>query len=63
MVCRVSIEEKVPYFNAGVYSSTKTRYGQVDEVFGPVNEVVSGALARRERISTLGVADVHGQVR
>jgi hypothetical protein len=41
MVCKVTMAEQVPYFNAGIYSSTKTKYGQVDEVFGATNDVVS----------------------
>lgn len=43
MVCKVTMDEQVPYFNAGIYSSTKTKYGQVDEVFGATNDVVSPA--------------------
>ena len=65
MVCRVGIPEKVPYFNAGVYSSTKTRYGQVDEVFGPVNECVSVCLPCGyvdAILLNLSGADVYGQV-
>ncbi len=41
MVCKTTVPEQVPYFNAGIYSSTMTKYGQVDEVFGAVNDVVS----------------------
>jgi len=31
---------KVPYFNAGVYLQNKKKLGKVDEIFGPINEVM-----------------------
>ncbi len=36
-----STNEKVPYFNAPVYLQNKTQIGKVDEIFGPINNVVS----------------------
>ncbi|KAL8162262.1 hypothetical protein V2J09_013751 [Rumex salicifolius] len=30
--------EKIPYFNAGIYLQNKTKIGKVDEIFGPINE-------------------------
>lgn len=33
--------EKIPYFNAGIYLENKTQIGKVDEIFGPINESVS----------------------
>ena len=35
-----STNEKVPYFNAPVYLQNKTQIGKVDEIFGPINNVV-----------------------
>ena len=32
---------KVPYFNAPIYLQNKTQIGKVQEIFGPINEVVS----------------------
>ncbi|CAN0071053.1 unnamed protein product, partial [Heterosigma akashiwo] len=32
--------EMVPYFNAGAYLENKTKIGKVDEIFGPVNEIM-----------------------
>ena len=37
IVCRCT-NEKVPYFNAGVYLENKTPIGKVDEIFGAVTE-------------------------
>ncbi|KAJ0788284.1 putative H/ACA ribonucleoprotein complex, subunit Gar1/Naf1 [Helianthus annuus] len=33
--------EKIPYFNALIYLQNKTQIGQVDEIFGPINESVN----------------------
>ncbi|XP_051141659.1 putative H/ACA ribonucleoprotein complex subunit 1-like protein 1 isoform X2 [Andrographis paniculata] len=30
--------EKIPYFNAPIYTQNKTQIGKVDEIFGPINE-------------------------
>lgn len=40
LVCKCNIDDKVPYFNATVYLENKQRIGQIDEVFGPVNELM-----------------------
>lgn len=39
MVCK-SINEKIPYFNAPIYLANKTQIGRVDEIMGPINQVV-----------------------
>lgn len=39
MVCK-SVNEKVPYFNAPIYLENKSQIGKVDEIFGPINEMV-----------------------
>lgn len=39
MVCK-SINEKIPYFNAPIYLENKTQIGRVDEILGPINQVV-----------------------
>lgn len=39
MICE-SINEKIPYFNAPIYLENKTQIGRVDEILGPVNQVV-----------------------
>lgn len=41
MVCK-SINEKIPYFNAPIYLENKTQIGRVDEILGPINQVVGG---------------------
>merc|ERR1712238_393992 len=41
MICKVTEKEsKLPYFNAGVYLETKKKIGKVDEVFGPIHNVM-----------------------
>jgi Gar1/Naf1 RNA binding region len=40
LVCRCT-NEKVPYFNAFAYLENKTPIGKIDEILGPINEVVS----------------------
>ncbi len=35
-----SVNEKVPKFNSMVYTQTKQEIGKIDEIFGPINEVV-----------------------
>ena len=32
---------KIPYFNAPVYLEDKTQIGKIDEVLGPINQVVT----------------------
>ncbi|PSK41622.1 H/ACA ribonucleoprotein complex subunit 1 [Candidozyma pseudohaemuli] len=39
IVCR-SINTKIPYFNAPIYLENKTQIGKVDEILGPLNEVL-----------------------
>ncbi|KAL8928549.1 MAG: hypothetical protein Q9208_001783 [Pyrenodesmia sp. 3 TL-2023] len=38
MVC-VSVNPKIPYFNAPIYLENKTAIGKVDEILGPINQV------------------------
>ena len=38
MVCK-STNEKIPYFNAPIFTENKTQIGKIDEILGPVNEV------------------------
>jgi H/ACA ribonucleoprotein complex subunit 1 len=33
--------KKIPYFNAPIYLEYKTQIGKVEEIFGPINEIVS----------------------
>ncbi|ODQ70516.1 hypothetical protein LIPSTDRAFT_57250 [Lipomyces starkeyi NRRL Y-11557] len=35
----LSINTKIPYFNAPIYLENKTAIGKVDEILGPINEV------------------------
>lgn len=63
MVCRGTLEGRVPYFNAPVFRAgdPKKLLGRVDEIFGPINEmyftvkvaegVVAGSLTAGEAIS------------
>lgn len=39
LVCK-STNEKIPYFNAPIFLENKSQIGKVDEILGPVNEVV-----------------------
>jgi H/ACA ribonucleoprotein complex subunit 1 len=39
MVCK-STNPKIPYFNAPIYLQNKTQIGKVDEILGPINNVV-----------------------
>lgn len=39
MVCK-STNIKVPYFNAPIYLANKTQIGKVDEILGPINNVM-----------------------
>jgi H/ACA ribonucleoprotein complex subunit 1 len=39
IVCKTTVEQ-IPYFNAFIFLENKTQVGKVDEVFGPMNEVV-----------------------
>ena len=39
LVCRWTINDKVPYFNAGVYLENKRKIGKVDEILGKVAEI------------------------
>ena len=39
MLC-VSTNPKIPYFNAPIYLENKTQIGKVDEILGPINQVM-----------------------
>jgi H/ACA ribonucleoprotein complex subunit 1 len=39
LVCRWTLDDKVPYFNAGIYLQNKRRIGKVDEILGKVAEI------------------------
>jgi len=39
LVCKLT-HAKVPYFNASIYVDKNTRVGKVDEILGPINEVM-----------------------
>jgi len=39
LVCKWSVENKVPYFNAGVYLENKRKIGKIDEILGKISEV------------------------
>lgn len=39
LVCRWTLAEKVPYFNAGAYLENKRRIGKVDEILGKIQHV------------------------
>lgn len=40
MVCKSLNPEKVPYFNAPIYLENKSQVGKVDEILGPINDVL-----------------------
>ena len=40
LVCE-SLIDKVPYFNAPIFTESKSQIGKIEEVFGRVNSVVS----------------------
>ena len=41
LVCKLTqSESKIPYFNAGIYLQNKRKVGKVDEIFGPINQVM-----------------------
>jgi H/ACA ribonucleoprotein complex subunit 1 len=40
-VVKVNDTSLIPQFNAPVYLANKERVGKIEEVFGPMNEVVS----------------------
>ncbi|CAG9462212.1 unnamed protein product [Pedinophyceae sp. YPF-701] len=37
-VCSLTLDQRVPYFNAPVFLENKTQIGKVDEIFGPINK-------------------------
>lgn len=39
LVCRWTLDDKVPYFNAGVYLENKRKIGKVDEILGKISEI------------------------
>ena len=40
LVCSLTKDEKIPYFNASIFVDKDTKIGKVDEVFGPINAVM-----------------------
>eukprot|EP00978_Attheya_sp_CCMP212_P012905 scaffold32195_cov41-Attheya_sp.AAC.2 len=41
MVCKLTqADTKIPYFNANVYLENKKKIGKVDEIFGPITNVM-----------------------
>jgi hypothetical protein len=40
LVCRLTLEDKIPKFNSPVYFENKSDMGKIDEIFGPINEPV-----------------------
>ena len=41
MICKLTHSEtKIPYFNAGIYLENKKKIGKVDEIFGPIQNVM-----------------------
>ena len=39
-VCKLTLKEKVPYFNGPVYLENKTAVGKVEEIFGPIHSAM-----------------------
>lgn len=39
LVCK-SVNEGIPYFNAPIYLENKTQIGKIEEIFGPMTDVV-----------------------
>ena len=40
LLCKWTLTDKVPYFNAGVYLQNKRKIGKVDEILGKVSELL-----------------------
>ena len=40
LVCKWTLEDKVPYFNSGVYLDNKRRIGKVDEILGKIHNIM-----------------------
>ena len=40
LVCKSTLDEKVPYFNAPIFLENKQQIGKIDEIFGPIHEYV-----------------------
>ena len=36
-VCKLTLKDKVPYFNGYIFLENKTQIGKVEEIFGPIN--------------------------
>lgn len=53
MVFKVLNIEKIPKFNSPVFLENKTVFGQIDEIFGPVNEVVRSVVGGSVAVQTL----------
>ena len=41
IIIKSTNEDKVPYFNANIYTEDKKELGKVDEIFGAVKDYVS----------------------
>ncbi|CAI5982641.1 unnamed protein product [Closterium sp. NIES-65] len=52
-VTRLTVGEKVPYFNAPIYLENKTQIGKVEEIFGPINEPVSAVECGEDGLSAV----------
>ena len=39
-VCKLTIKDKVPYFNGFIFLENKTQIGKVEEIFGPINSAM-----------------------
>ena len=40
LLCKWTLTDKVPYFNAGIYLQNKRKIGKVDEILGKVSELL-----------------------
>lgn len=40
IVCKCTLNDQVPYFNTPAYLENKQKIGMVDEIFGPINNVM-----------------------
>jgi len=58
MVCK-STHEKIPYFNAPIYLQNKEQIGKVEEVLGPIKEVVIILLIAINWRQLIGVFYLH----
>ena len=47
LVCKSTMSDKVPYFNAPVYLENKSQIGKVDDIFGQFRSYVSLTFFKR----------------